>query len=369
MKKRWLALLLAAVLCISVLAVSAEGEAVVFRLNGEEYAKVGVGEITLPASPALEGGEVFIGWKTDVGGEVRLFPAGAVFFATGETTFDAVTVTASTAEAASVYAVGENVGLRFTSQIDKADYNGLLSLLGKDGFTLGTLIATTDYTAKIGGRLTAALLAAKGYEYLEIETSKIYKTTASYEEWAGSVVNLKAENLSRRYAAIGYLDIRYANGEEGRVYLKAAYINSQGNNAYREFSSVQAYDAFLNAYDDRNAGYQNIVKEGDIITYSPYTEAQLQKIKAYLDGAVSIKINGAGKYAVEEKGYYSSPYQVSYDASLNKDKVTITAKDGGALTGRLVAIVFAGSHLSFASLEKTDDTAWRFKTTAQTPDY
>ena len=369
MKKKWISLLLVAVLCLMLLPASAGGDWVAFRVNGETVSVLTAGEITLPEAPALAKDTVFIGWSFSKDGETVLLPAGATCTVEGETYIDAVTVCSYTLGAASVYASGEEVGLRFSSQINKADYAVLLALLGEDGFTLGTLIATKDLTAKIGGRLTAELLDAKGYAYIEVETNKVYKTTAAYEEWAGSVASLKMENMSRTYAAIGYIVVRYHNGEEARVYLKAAEANKNGETAYRQFASAEVYTAFLNAYDDRNAGYKNVVWEGDIITYSPYTQAQLQKIRQYLDAAVCIRVPTSGNLYVEQKGYYESPYQISYDGNKNKGKVTITAKDGSTLEGRLVAIACAGSYRSLADLTKTSNFEWSFDPRVQTPDF
>ncbi len=369
MKKKWLALLLVLVLCLSALPASAGGDWVAFRHDGQTVGVASAGEITLPEPPALERDTVFIGWQLIQNGEAILLPAGATCTVAGETYIDAVTVRAYTNGAASVYAVGEDVGLRFTSQIDKADYARLISLFGEGGVTFGTLIATKDYTAKIGGRLTAELLSQKGYDYIEVETDKIYKTTAAYEEWAGSVSGIKGENMSRTYTAVGYLVLRYQNGEEARIYLSAAVIDKSGETSYRQFASAEVYTLFLNAYDDRNAGYQNVVWEGDIITYSPYTEAQLALIKRCLDAAVSIRVSSSGTLYVEEKGYYESPYQISYDANQNKDNVIITAKDGGALKGRLLAVMRAGSFVSFANVQQESATSWRVVSPLHSPDF
>lgn len=369
MKKRWLAFLLFLVLCFAAVPVLAEGDSVAFCLDGEIISTAQAGEITLPEAPALERGRVFIGWRLIQNGEEVILPAGATCTVAGDALVDALTVRAHTNGAASVYAVGESIGLRFTSQMDKADYTKLLSLFGEDGFTFGTLIATKDYTAKIGGRLTAELLSQKGYDYIEIETDKIYKKTASYEEWAGSVSGLKAENMSRTYTAIGYLTLRYANGQEARVYLDAAVIDKSGNTVYRQFASAETYTVLLNAYDDRNAGYKNVVWENGLVTYSPYTEGQLAAIKRCLDSALSIRVSAQGTLYVEEKGYYKSPYQINYDANQNKDNVFISAKDGGALSGRLVAVMRAGSFVSFSGIEKSNDLSWRIPSPLHSPDF
>ena len=77
MKKRWISLLLVAVLCILLLPASAEGDWVAFRVDGETVSSLSAGEITLPEPPELSKDRVFIGWKlVKDGEEVLRFDAG-----------------------------------------------------------------------------------------------------------------------------------------------------------------------------------------------------------------------------------------------------------------------------------------------------
>ncbi|MBP3436763.1 MAG: hypothetical protein J6K61_02515 [Clostridia bacterium] len=366
MKRKTMALLMAVLLLFTALPLSAAQGQVRFFVDGEEFCSLSSENLVLPEGPTLKDGRSFVGWKTTKEGQTLLLPAGASVSATSADTFEAVLLSAQTYEKVAVRAEGETVGIRFVSHISKQEYDLLCGLLGQEKVSFGTVIATESYAMKAGNKLDMTALENEGYSYIDIPASKFYKIAPEYNEWAGTVEKLKVENTSQRYAGIGYIKLTYSNGEEGIVYLKAPKTYANGKTNYRNYVTESAFTALLDAYNDRDISYEYMIRENSMLTYSPYTQQSLTAIKTYLDGTVSVKITSNGKYYVEERGLYKSPYKVAFNMS--NDIITVTAKDEGELDG-LFAIVLSGSYFDLQYIRSRTETACEFRTSAQSPDY
>ena len=120
-------------------------------------------------------------------------------------------------------------GIRFATNINLEKYAALKKFC-KDrritDFSIGTLIAPLDYILEVEEFSTMAL-GFLDYDtaYLDIpaNTEDFYdgeKTVAEGydEQFVASIVNIKLENRDRKFAAIGYIQLRLSNGTVFTIY-------------------------------------------------------------------------------------------------------------------------------------------------------
>ena len=172
------------------------------------------GSFTLPTADPHSKAQL-VGWKDAEG---KLYkPGTAVSGITKNMTFEAVTVDFQTLAGAQVR-FKDPTGLRFLSQVKKADYDAL----GAAATATGTLILPTDLLGT--GDLTLEALKDKteGKDYLNVTNdgwlnAETAETDGVYS-FGGAIVGIKKGNYNRNFSAVGYLTVTYADGTTANFY-------------------------------------------------------------------------------------------------------------------------------------------------------
>ena len=172
------------------------------------------GNFTLPTADPHSKAQL-VGWKDAEG---KLYkPGTAVSGITKNMTFEAVTVDFQTLAGAQVR-FKDPTGLRFLSQVKKADYDAL----GAAATATGTLILPTDLLGT--GDLTLEALKDKteGKDYLNVTNdgwlnAETAETDGVYT-FSGAIVGIKKGNYNRNFSAVGYLTVTYADGTTANFY-------------------------------------------------------------------------------------------------------------------------------------------------------
>lgn len=357
MKKRLLralAAMLALLFLFSVYPLTASA-AVRCTLDGEDYAELVAegGRVTLPAAPESKD-SAFVGWAVTVNGEKKLYPPSATVEVSDGAVFEGIRLSFVTRAKAEMRINENDIALRFITDFLKADYQLLRSLVGDEGIKVGTYITVREYMLLTDGIFTTAALEAEGCSYLDVAAKGFFTETDTHYTLAGSVSELREENRARTYMGVGYLRITYADGSEGVVYSPF----DQSKNGYTLFGAV------VDAYEDRLFSYPHTVPAGtahggEQNTSSPYTLAQLDRMRALLDsvGAVDLTLDeeGAYQYVPLSTKYYVSPWLVSYEA-LNKEdeifSVTLRAPEGKSISD-IKSFLFIGSRIPVSSASVT----------------
>ncbi len=216
--KRFLGLVLSLLLFVTVMPVAAEGAVTVTLAIGETRETHTVsGDFTLPTPKTGE--KVFVGWLWEKDGTPALYPAGAVSTPTENATLTAVAVGMKTVRPELRALSRADMGIRFLTEIDAADFAELEKLCPV-GF--GTIIAPLHYT--IGGKGVFFPLTPQGLaeghktQYLEVKAGAFYRQNEAVNTVAGSINAIKGKNSTTNFLGVGYLSFTYADGSEGRAY-------------------------------------------------------------------------------------------------------------------------------------------------------
>ena len=204
-------------------------------------------QIQLPSidSVVVEEGlaQVFVGWTTNLDTLPDLYPAGYKLKITEETELYAVWIGFEMEDGASVRLVLNSSGIRFTTEIDSADYNKL----GAYVLSSGTLVVPTEY-------LVYAEFVHSSFKegyYKDIETTLWKENGENAEIWsyAAALVNISKNQYARSLSARGYLEINFTNGV-GYVYTPYT----------EELNARSVYSVATAAYNDTENNYkQNAV--------------------------------------------------------------------------------------------------------------
>ena len=327
-----ISLLLAAVLCLAAIPVGAFAATATFVVDGLTVATVPVsgGSVTLAQTPGIAKG--FVGWTATLNGETVFLPAGAVCTGVSEdVTFTAVTASFVTDEGCSVRLREEQVALRFTSTINRADYEKIVALAGgEENVRFGTYIVPSKYVSTAQGRFTLESLANVGYtKYVDVPAGAFYSVTDTTATIAGSIGNILKNNYTLEYSGIGYMKLRYTNGAEGTIYAEFNQIKNSRN----------ILKVVLAAYNERDIKYDNLVIEGSQSTHSPYTNMELSICRAFLDKVVMVAHNEKYEYFVYPAGYYKSPWQITYTSD-QYGRSTISAIPPAGVTAEVAMGVY-----------------------------
>ncbi len=104
-------------------------------------------------------------------------------------------------------------GIRWQTQINKADYDALKAAIGTDikEIRFGTLISPTKHVQDAGAFTPEAIKAQNfqdsGYKDVAGTDGEWYKTTEEGYIFAGSLVEIRDENYDLKFSAVGYLTI------------------------------------------------------------------------------------------------------------------------------------------------------------------
>ena len=320
-------------------------------VNGEDYETLTVsdGKVTLP--PAPEGlSEAFVGWCVTENGKDKIYPPSATVTAIAGALYRAETAAFLTESRAQMRIYDGDVAVRYVSTLHKSSYLRLTDLFGEKGLSFGTLITVIEYMYQTDFELTEeALREAGDLPYLDIPTAGWYTETSTEFTIAGSIGHIREENYSRTYVGRGYIDVTYSDGTEGRIYSPFT----------AEASENSLYHAIQRAYGDRSHSYAYGVPIGmhgsTFNTHSPYTLAQLDRMKAVLDSVAVIvqSTDGEGEsvYSGYSQKYYTAPYTVSYATDESSDgdyTITITAAEGSSISA-IKGIMLLGSRIAMGS--------------------
>ncbi|MBE6655876.1 MAG: hypothetical protein E7609_03260 [Ruminococcaceae bacterium] len=342
MKKRsfflWM-LVLSLILCaFPVTADDGVGTAS-FMVDGRKVSTAPItnGSVTLVNAPGTVAG--FCGWQGVVNGENVFLPAGAVCTGvTGDVTFHAVSASFVTDTGCSVRLRDNQVSLRFTSTINTADYEALAAILGgKDKISFGTYIVPARYVTDAMGEFTLEALAAKGRtQYIDVPATAFYKTTETTSTIAGSVGNILKGNYTLEYSGVGYMKLTYTDGSVGTVY--AAF--NQTNNSRSILLTI------LDAYNDRDESYDNLVLESIGSTHSPYTNTQLSLMRDFLDQVVLVGHDSKYNYFVLPTAYYTSPWKITFSSDDFERKKIYAEPPAGKTPSDAMGIYLDGKIIS-----------------------
>lgn len=318
------------------------------------------GLVVLPEAPAYTDGRVFLGWYAEDSGQKVFLPAKASYAPQGEVHFTAVAVQMATSASSSARVKGNEVGLRFTSDIRLADYEDLVAKIGKENFSFGTYIVAASYLEKTKNVFTPEALAAAGYsKYIDVPTKGYYKLTSLLYTWSGSVTGILPGNYTRDYAGIGYIALQYTDGSSARVQCP-----------FSVKKHVQAvYKTVLAAYEDRSIHYEYLVVDENGTSHSPYTVDQLAAMKSFLDDLVSIKFRTKTAeekrkdpadcyfYYLQSGQFYKSPWQLSifYDRRAQLVTITVTPPEGRSVDS-LKGLAMGGSNKDLSQVKKENGT-------------
>ena len=191
-----------------------------------------------------------------------------------------------TAGKAAVRIDGEKSGLRVTTQVNKADYDKLIAAgISANDLTFGTVFAPDSYVGAVGEAGGMFSMAHLEQYLVDLDTTYVdvpvankgaegfYATDAAAYHFRGSLVNIAKDNLGDSFSAIGYIklgeDIIYSG------YYVTVSIAEIAEMAYEDRAAVAdtTYTQTIAASSE--------VAIGAVVTYSPYTEAQLKTLKGY----------------------------------------------------------------------------------------
>ncbi len=276
---------------------------VTYSVDGAETSiSYPAGDITLADSdviPALAELEGFIGW-TD--GE-ELYQAGAAYSLSEAKTLTAVKLGFYTESGASIR-MTDPTGIRFTSVVNREDYDALEALIGEERISLGTLIVPTDYIGEEAPTLETpkVLVIANTNGEGAISWRNITETEYSY---GGSIVNILNNNYFRPFSGVGYFTVTYADSSSATIY--GGYDKQE--------HSRSVYEVSIGAYDDDT---------------KDYSDTQLSVLKSFIDGVIRLE----GEYETDSYGNVipkkftvvapeSTNYEATYETSYSSGYITI----------------------------------------------
>ncbi|MBQ9693099.1 MAG: hypothetical protein IJV70_08095, partial [Clostridia bacterium] len=294
----------------------------------------GNNEFTAPAAVDMAG-KKFVGWKvTDSSGASKFARVGETVKVSSSVTCEALGIEIALLNGASVKITEGGASLRFIAKASMPDSKTLTDLGVVSEAHM--LIVPTDYLDKIFGYVTVEALKKSGYtDFSDVKIENVYHQTDKYIYYCASTADIAASDYLKEYSAVAYFKFKFADGTSVDVY---ADYDAENN-------SRCVYEVAEKAYNDRitESGYDsyaNKIKLSGGDTYSPYTKAQLNVIKSYVDKVISIE---SAEDGVTASGtFYEAPYKVShskvdkgYDVTVKSSSISETL--GVILNGNLLS--------------------------------
>ena len=123
------------------------------------------------------------------------------------------TVTVTTRETASIRLSASNPGLRFKTDVVKSELDALIDIYGAENVKVGTLITLDEL------RNGAAITADATFKVVDVVASVDNPFQAGATNvYAGSITSIKPANLTKDFAAVGYVAYR-ASADSEWVYI------------------------------------------------------------------------------------------------------------------------------------------------------
>lgn len=251
-------------------------------------------------------------WTVLTDNVMKLYAAGDTVPLTAGLVFSAMDLGFAMLDGASVRA-DYKTGIRFGTRMDRDAYDRLVSIFGRSNLTVGILIVPTDYLAETD--FTREALTAKYPVIAEIINSRWYSSDDSFYYCYGTLDELRGENYARKFSAVSYLKIVYADGTEKVIYTVSD----------PDYHSRSVYEVAKMAYADTAAGY---------------TEQMKTAIRGYLDGVLELT-ESDGAYAVaSDLAGYASPYVLE---GVTDGVATVRAVAGTDLAATLKSVIVNGT--------------------------
>ena len=146
----------------------------------------------------------------------------------------AIEVNPETQNAASVRLSETHPGLRFKTFVKTATIEALVDAYGAEKVKVGTLIAPTDL---LGANELTHAFGVKGVDYIDVEAviDAPFATVDDTTVYAGSIVNIKEENLDRDFTAVGYVKVN-----DTYYYSEASCVRNVCDIAIAAYDDVKA---------------------------------------------------------------------------------------------------------------------------------
>ena len=247
--------------------------------NGNKVVEsVPTSSYVLPALNPAEcgmGGNVFVGWTSNVSSFPDLYPAGYEYSVNSNVTLHAVWIQFSMRDGAGVRLTNGS-GLRFLVDVDKPYYEAGKQLNYMT--EIGTIIAPTSY---LTGRELSHEQLGEGY-YLDIPTADDKWQVGGW--YSSAMLNISPDQYARSFSARGYIKMQYTSG--------AGYIYTEYNAAKHARSIYQVANMAFSDYEEGSEAKGTI---------SSYVDAIAD---ITIDGNLNAsKTNGAnGGYNVSQSG-------------------------------------------------------------------
>ena len=172
----------------------------------------------------------------------------------------------STLEGAALDANSTTAYLRFDSAVEKSAYASLIATYGAANVKVGTLVMRSS-KLKADTKLTKDGLTAAGVDFIDVPAKLLYYS----EGYAvlGSTVQVNDKNYSTYYTAVGYMEVKTADG--------VTHTYWSNSSTERSVESV-AKAALKDTMPTETGIYTNQVARAQ---YSPYSDAQLAQYKIF----------------------------------------------------------------------------------------
>ena len=180
--------------------------------------------------------------------------------------FDTARAGVSTLEGAALNANSTTAYLRFDNAVEKSAYASLIATYGAANVKVGTLVMRSS-KLKADTKLTKAGLTEAGVDFIDVPAKLLYYS----EEYAvlGSTVQVNDKNYSTYYTAVGYMEVKTADGNTHTYWSSSS--------TERSVESV-AKAALKDTMPTETGIYTNSIGRAQ---YSPYSDAQLAQYKVF----------------------------------------------------------------------------------------
>ena len=191
------------------------------------------------------------------------------------------------AEGAQVRMTAGSTGLRFISTITADKIAAAKALAGEGGkVSYGTVIAPMDFVVCASAFTMEALDAAEALNGFAVKYLDIHANVGLIENEDGSldiraaITNIKAENLTRAFAAVAYVRVETAEGAV--TYLYGAFDGVNNVRAIRQVAEAALADT--REVKDDVYKYEVLSEDGEtVLCYSKYSAYARDVMKTFVE--------------------------------------------------------------------------------------
>ena len=293
--KKVFALTLALLLFAAALPAAAESPVTVTLICNGKAETLPAGEgVTLPVPDT--GDKVFAGWLWEKDGTPALYPAGAVICPETDATLTALAVGMQTLTPELRVIAADDMGLRFLTEINAADFAALCAVTEVQ---TGTIIAPKYFAQKkAGGVLTPESIAKNGKSlFVDVPAGGFYRKSAETHTVAGSLTGIAGKNSTMDFLGVGYLSLTFADGTTGRIYAPTNL-----SHAAKYYSALCAHEG------------------------TAESGKETEWVRAALAGVLEVEWESPQKYGILRGGKL---FEMTYEKRTADDGIfTITIKNG-----------------------------------------